>query len=213
MIKSGAVIQNKYLNNPYPTNYNPLARPGNFDVARPHDASSVFDTGMPKDVSPYQPRVTEYTSFQPKSVFRAGKLQRQIKEKNTAKWGQTALKSVFGADENAVTNYMAQRLLGLVDGQKTPTVPDQPTLPSQPTMSAEPAQPGSIFDLGLGEAPLKTVLTVPSAQSIDEPVLDSVAVVETQPMVATDLLGITQETEAGEATVSPRFRFFPDSFF
>ena len=47
---------------------------------------------------------------------------------------------------------MAQRLLGLVDGQKTPTVPDQPTLPSQPTMSAEPAQLGSIFDLGLGEA-------------------------------------------------------------
>ena len=55
MIKSGAVIQNRYLNNPYPTNHNPMGRPGNFDIARPYDSSSVFDTGIPKDVSPYQP--------------------------------------------------------------------------------------------------------------------------------------------------------------
>lgn len=116
MIKSGAVIQNRYLNNPYPTNYNPMGRPGNFEVARPHDSSSVFDTGMPKDVSPYQPRVAVSVEIQPKSVFKPRRLQRQAKQVNGAKWGQTVLKSIFGGEENATTNYMAQRLLGIVDG-------------------------------------------------------------------------------------------------
>jgi len=116
MIKSGAVIQNRYLNKPYPTNYNPMGRPGNFEVARPHDSSSVFDTGMPKDVSPYQPRVAVSVEIQPKSVFKPRRLQRQAKQVNGANWGQTALKSIFGGEENVITNYMAQRLLGIVDG-------------------------------------------------------------------------------------------------
>ena len=117
MIKSGAVIQNRYLNNPYPTNYNPMGRPGNFDMVRPHDSSSVFDTGMPKDVSPYQPRVAVSVEIQPKSVFKPRRLQRQLKQVNGAKWGQTALKSIFGGEENVITNYMAQRLLGIVEGK------------------------------------------------------------------------------------------------
>jgi hypothetical protein len=116
MIKSGAVIQNRYLNNPYPTNYNPMGRPGNFDIVRPHDSSSVFDTGLPKDVSPYQPRVAVSVEIQPKSVFKPRRLQRQLKQVNGAKWGQTVLKSIFGGEENATTNYMAQRLLGIVEG-------------------------------------------------------------------------------------------------
>jgi hypothetical protein len=118
MIKSGATIQNRYLNNPYPSNYNPMGRPGNFDVARPHDSSSVFDTGMPKDVSPYQPRVAVSVSIQPKSVFKPKRLQRQAKQVNGAKWGQTALKSIFGGEENVITNYMAQRLLGIVEDDR-----------------------------------------------------------------------------------------------
>lgn len=116
MIKSGAVIQNRYLNNPYPTNYNPMGRPGNFDIVRPHDSSSVFDTGLPKDVSPYQPRVAVSVEIQPKSVFKPKRLQRQLKQTNVAKWGQTVLKTIFSGEENASTNYMAQRLLGIVDG-------------------------------------------------------------------------------------------------
>jgi hypothetical protein len=95
-----------------------MGRPGNFDVARPHDSSSVFDTGMPKDVSPYQPRVAVSVSIQPKSVFKPKRMQRQAKQVNGAKWGQTALKSIFGGEENVITNYMAQRLLGIVEGSK-----------------------------------------------------------------------------------------------
>ncbi len=96
-----------------------MGRPGNFDVARPHDSSSVFDTGMPKDVSPYQPRVAVSVEIQPKSVFKPRRMQRQPRQINGAKWGQTALKSIFGGEENVITNYMAQRMLGIVEGSES----------------------------------------------------------------------------------------------
>lgn len=161
MIKSGAVIQNRYLNNPYPTNYNPMGRPGNFDVVRPHDSSSVFDTGIPKDVSPYQPRVAVSVEIQPKSVFRPKRMQRQAKQVNGAKWGQTALKSIFGGGENVITNYMAQRLLGLVDGtdnrmtQSMQGVVDGNLMdfrgqPSTTTSSETPRAPSSSSDESMG---------------------------------------------------------------
>jgi hypothetical protein len=159
MIKSGAVIQNRYLNNPYPTNYNPLGRPGNFDVVRPHDSSSVFDTGMPKDVSPYQPRVAVSVEIQPKSVFKPRRLQRQLKQVNGAKWGQTALKNIFGGEENVITNYMAQRLLGIVEGSDNrmdqPMSLDNPLLDfrepfNEPTASTTTARPSNQSDESMG---------------------------------------------------------------
>ncbi len=199
MIKSGAVIQNRYLNNPYPTKYNPMGRPGNFDVARPHDSSSVFDTGMPKDVSPYQPRVAVSVEIQPKSVFKPRRLQRQLKQVNGAKWGQTALKNIFGGEENVITNYMAQRLLGIVDGSymSVDTRPsermpvDNPLMefrdPSVIASSDSPTvRPGSVasdasmgprtprateaenlFNLSLGEAPLRITIPEPSVTSTE----------------------------------------------
>jgi hypothetical protein len=199
MIKSGAVIQNRYLNNPYPTNYNPMGRPGNFDVARPHDSSSVFDTGMPKDVSPYQPRVAVSVEIQPKSVFKPRRLQRQLKQVNGAKWGQTALKNIFGGEENVITNYMAQRLLGIVDGSymsvdtrpsrrmpvdnplmefRDPSViasSDSPTVrpgsvASDTSMGPRPpraTEAENLFNLSLGEAPLRITIPEPSVTSTE----------------------------------------------
>lgn len=115
MIKSGVVIQNRYLGFTYPSDHNPHGRPGNLDVARPYDSSSVFDKGVPKDVSPYQPRVAETVEFIPRSVFKPRKLQRQLKEINKEKWGQTVLTTLFGAGEDQATNYLGQRLIGIVD--------------------------------------------------------------------------------------------------
>jgi len=96
-----------------------MGRRGNFDVVRPHDSSSVFDTGVPKDVSPYQPRVAVSVEIQPRSLFKGGRLRRQLTQTNGAKYGQTALKSIFGGEENVITNYMAQRLLGIVEGSSS----------------------------------------------------------------------------------------------
>jgi len=94
MIKSGAVIQKRYLNNSYPSNYNPVGRPGNIDVARPFDSSSVFDTGMPKNVSPNQPRVAESVEIQPNSVFKPTRLQRSLVPVNEVQWGQSNLQNI-----------------------------------------------------------------------------------------------------------------------
>ena len=240
MIKSGAVIQNRYLNNPYPTNYNPLGRPGNFDVARPHDSSSVFDTGLPKDVSPYQPRVAVSVEIQPKSVFKPRRLQRQLKQKNGAMFGQTVLKSIFGGEENVITNYMAQRLLGIVDGAmsvdtrasermqldnplldfrdpnvaSTVTSPTQPSTPvSDTSMGARSSStvPANLFDLSLGEAPLRISIPEQPSTDLQGAEMEAVAEVETQPLEAAaqgGLLDIMQETLAGPATVTPRRRGF-----
>jgi len=263
MIKSGAVIQRRYLDNPYPSTYNSLGRPGNFDVARPYDSSKVFDTGMPKDVSPYQPRVAVSVVNVPGSVFKPGKRQRQLKEKNIAKWGQTVLKSIFGGEENVVTNYMAQRLLGLVGSEMSVPMsvdtsgnpllqfrdPNQPSTggsstlrpQSSPSDASMPgARPGSstgmsgvgdLFNLSLGEAPLRISIPPPSSGPasgmtgvgelfnpptptdpvVDESdVLEAVAEVETQPLQASELLDIVQETEAGPARVTPRRRRFEE---
>lgn len=169
-----------------------MGRPGNFDVARPHDSSSVFDTGMPKDVSPYQPRVAISVEIQPKSVFKPRRMQRQAKQVNGAKWGQTALKSIFGGEENVITNYMAQRLLGIVDDNRMdqsmqsvgngnlmdfrdPRVPSSVTTSQAPNSSAQsdasmideatrptPAQIDDLTDLSLGESPLRISIPDPS---------------------------------------------------
>jgi hypothetical protein len=256
MIKSGAVIQNRYLNHPYPTNYNSLGRPGNFDVARPHDSSSVFDTGIPKDVSPYQARVAVSVEIQPKSVFKPGRLQRQARQINGAKWGQTALKAIFGGEENVITNYMAQRLLGIVEGSESSRMDqsmqqDNPLLDfrepfNEPTASTATARPstvsdesmggrsaasagiGNLFDLSLGEPPLRISIPEPSEASFNSAIvspdtefesalgspnaeMEAVAEVETQPAEAASqggLLDIVQETAAGTATVRPRNRGF-----
>ena len=114
MIKSGAVIQNRALGGNYPSSYNPHARPGNYDVVHPATLS-VFDTGFPKTVSPYQPRVAVSVEIQPKSVFKPRRVSKKLSLKNGDFWGQTALKNIFGGEQNVVTNYMAQRLLGIVD--------------------------------------------------------------------------------------------------
>jgi len=196
MIKSGATIQNRYLNNPYPTNYNSLGRPGNFDVARPHDSSSVFDTGMPKDVSPYQPRVAISVEIQPKSVFKPRRLQRQAKQVNGAKYGQTALKSIFGGEENVITNYMAQRLLGIVEDDRmtqsmqsvangnlmdfrgqavaSSATSQAPVGSAQSDASMQdretrptPAEVANLFDLSLGEPALRISLPDPILSSVD----------------------------------------------
>lgn len=114
MIKSGAVIQNRALGGNYPSSYNPLGRPGNYEEIRPATLS-VFDTGFPKTVSPYQPRVAVSVEIQPKSVFKPRRVSKKLSLKNGDFWGQTALKNIFGGEQNVVTNYMAQRLLGIVD--------------------------------------------------------------------------------------------------
>ena len=196
MIKSGATIQNRYLNNPYPTNYNSLGRPGNFDVARPHDSSSVFDTGMPKDVSPYQPRVAVSVEIQPNSVFKPRRLQRQAKQTNGAKWGQTALKSIFGGEESVITNYMAQRLLGIVEDDRmtqsmqsvangnlmdfrgqaaaSSATSQAPVGSAQSDTSMQdretqptPAEVADLTDLSLGESPLQISIPDPNLSSVD----------------------------------------------
>lgn len=176
MIKSGAVIQNRYLNNPYPTNYNPMGRPGNFDIVRPHDSSSVFDTGLPKDVSPYQPRVAVSVEIQPRSVFKPRRLQRQLKQVNGAKWGQTVLKSIFGGEENATTNYMAQRLLGIVEGSDmaVDTRPSermlvdnpllefrQPPTSSGSSSTASPIFPDQSISQSVSDEPMNSPKSVP----------------------------------------------------
>jgi len=165
-----------------------MGRPGNFDVARPHDSSSVFDTGMPKDVSPYQPRVAVSVEIQPKSVFKPKRLQRQAKQINGAKWGQTALKSIFGGGENVITNYMAQRLLGLVeDDRMTESMQqDNPMMEFRdPTASSStseapigsarsdasmvdgarptPGEVADLTDLSLGEIPLQISIPTPAS--------------------------------------------------
>lgn len=240
MIKSGAVIQNRYLNNPYPTNYNPMGRPGNFDVARPFDSSSIFDTGLPKDVSPYQPRVAVSVEIQPKSVFKPSRLQKQLKEKNPAKWGQTALSTVFSHRENELTNYMAQRLLGLVSGQ--PRIFSDPNAPS--TVRSDVTEPAS-SEKSMGQPPLQitipespaefltpktssTDLFTPTSSSSEyltpaDAQMETVGEIETQPIEAARAVGmldtitnpfqIVQDTMAGLATVEPRKRKFSDMFF
>lgn len=231
MIKSGAVIQNRYLGNTYPSDHNPLGRPGNFDVTRPFDSSAVFDTGVPKTVSPYQPRVAESVEFTPKSVFRPRKFARQLKEINGAKWGQTVLQNLFGAGEDMLTSYMAQRLIGIVDngtdsrmnqsmklddpllvhrGSVVPSTISRTTDISSSTVSDEPMMQGepdpvlnNLFDLSLGEAPLN--ISIPS--QVTE--MDAVAEVETSPLeaaLAGGLLDIVQQTEAGPAIITPRKR-------
>lgn len=220
MIKSGAVIQNRYLNNPYPTNHNPMGRPGNFDIARPYDSSSVFDTGIPKDVSPYQPSVAVSVEIQPKSVFRQSRLQRRLKEKNPARWGQTALSTVFSNRENEITNYMAQRLVGIVNGP--PRIFSDPNAPL--TVRSDVTEPAA-SENSMGKPPLQ--ITIPETPSeFFRPVdteMEMVGEIETQPVEAakvaglldtpTNLFPIVQDTVAGLATVEPRQRKFPDVFF
>jgi hypothetical protein len=212
-----------------------MGRPGNFDVVRPHDSSSVFDTGMPKDVSPYQPRVAVSVEIQPKSVFKPRRLQRQAKQINGAKWGQTALKNIFGGEENVITNYMAQRLLGIVEGSdrmdqsmmlddplleyREPfnsgteiTSQRQPSIISDQSMIGDvnptPEQIGNITNLSMGESPLRISITEPSTTPTLE--MEAVAEVETQPANAATqggLMDTIQETVAGQARVSPRVRY------
>jgi hypothetical protein len=184
MIKSGAVIQNFHgVGRPFPSNYNPLGRPGNQDEVRAFDPSKAFDTGFPKDVSPYQPRVAAYTEEIPRSVFRPRKYSKRLALKNGAFMGQTALKAMFGGEENAITDYMAQRLLGIVDGRmsiemevsaKDPFLNRQSTRPSTATASMggtsttgssmgtqpmgsppTPTLPNDLFDLDLGSPPAR----------------------------------------------------------
>lgn len=124
MIKSGAVIQNRALGGNYPSSYNPLGRPGNYEEIRPATLS-VFDTGFPKTVSPYQPRVAVSVEIQPKSVFKPRRVSKKLSLKNGDFWGQTALKNIFGGEQNVVTNYMAQRLLGIVDDRMSESMQSQ----------------------------------------------------------------------------------------
>jgi hypothetical protein len=124
MIKSGAVIQNRSIGGNYPSSYNPAGRPGNYDVVHPATLS-VFDTGFPKTVSPYQPRVAVSVEIVPKSVFKPRRVSKKLSLKNGDFWGQTALKSIFGGEENVVTNYMAQRLLGIVDDRMSESMQSQ----------------------------------------------------------------------------------------
>jgi hypothetical protein len=261
-----------------------MGRPGNFDVARPHDSSSVFDTGMPKDVSPYQPRVAVSVEIQPKSVFKPRRMQRQLKQTNGAKWGQTALKSIFGGEENVITNYMAQRLLGIVDGSdrrmdqsmqedsianplldfrdqnvasssssQTPIKSSQSDVSMVGGDKPTPAEVADLTDLSLGEMPLKISIPTPPPMppvpaslppgfnpfllpenqpgfnaglqaALDEPTMEAVGEVETQPAEAATLGGlmvppppppppvIRQETAAGTATIRQRDRTAVDRF-
>lgn len=114
MIKSGLVIQNKFLaGNAYPSDYDPQGRTGSYEVVRPAKRDR-FDTGFQatKTISPYQQSVEEYTTAVPKSVFRP---KRQLRAKNIPKYGQTAYRTMFGGDRNPVSDYLVQRVLGLVD--------------------------------------------------------------------------------------------------
>ena len=114
MIKSGLVIQNKFLaGNAYPSDYDPQGRTGSYQVVRPAKRDR-FDTGFQatKTISPYQKTVEEYSTAVPKSVFRP---KRQLRAKNIPKYGQTAYRTMFGGDRNPVSDYLVQRVLGLVD--------------------------------------------------------------------------------------------------
>ena len=158
MIKSGAVIQNRALGGNYPSSYNPLGRPGNYEEIRPATLS-VFDTGFPKTVSPYQPRVAVSVEIQPKSVFKPRRVSKKLSLKNGDFWGQTALKNIFGGEQNVVTNYMAQRLLGIVDDRMSESMQSQRGVFNQrqstrrgtfttQTSAPQPSPPSEVSSMG-----------------------------------------------------------------
>ena len=162
MIKSGAVIQNRFgLSTPFESGYNKLARPQNTDTVRPFDPSKAMDTGFPKDVSPYQPRVVEFTEEIPKSVFRPRKYGKRLALKNGAFMGQTALKEIFGGGKGGLVDYMAQRLLGLVEGSANITerfsdnlIPREPPAAfSETTTVADAASPTTANSEPMNQSP------------------------------------------------------------
>lgn len=161
MIKSGLVVQNKFLaGNAYPSDYDPQGRTGSYQVVRPAKRDK-FDTGFEatKTISPYQQTVEEYSTAVPGSVFRP---RRQLRAKNIPKYGQTAYRTMFGGDRNPVSDYLVQRVLGLVDNDSrmsesmvvddplrvyrsgpssssSSSIPGRPTIPSSSSSSSRPS--------------------------------------------------------------------------
>jgi hypothetical protein len=176
------------------------------------DPSKAFDTGFPKDVSPYQPRVASYTSEIPRSVFRPKKYGPKLALKNGAFMGQTALKYMFGGVENAQTQYMAQRLVGVVDGAARTDVYNSRV--AQPMdISINTSIPGA--DTPMAPTMASPAMITPTYTG-EEDYLDASGEVETQPTRAAQTLGmLTQETDAGVATVRVPQRSYslPNSIF
>lgn len=223
MIKSGLTIQNKYLGGAaYPSDYDPQGRVGSFSVTRPGNVDQ-FDIGFEKakTVSPYQERVVEYTTIVPKSVFRPRGVSKSAAPKNTARFGPTAYRAMFGNETGAMNDYMTQRLLGVVNAQPTAPSDSLNVWKSNPAQSAitsltKPQTP-TMFESQPIEIPM--IQAPPSIGSLDlsppeaptiviEDVATAEGMVNLNPSTVLNLTDnvIEQETEAGPAfiTTTPR---------
>ena len=202
MIKSGLIVKNRFLSGgAYPSDYNAQGRTGSYSVTRPGNVDN-FDTGFEtaSNVSPYQERVEEYSSVTPRSVYKPKK----IRAKNLAKFGPTAYNSMFGKKADELSDYVAQRFIGLVDADSRyaleGNIAPPPTSKSSSNDFAMPQQPTYAFALDLPDKQLEVN-----------------AVVESNPSDVLNVIGDTveQETEVGSATVkipSRSFSFAEDEF-